>query len=340
LFIGILSSRTIADRLIDRFDLRKVYWTKTYMAARKKLSNHASFVEDKKSGLITITVDDRDRARATAMAGAYVEELDRLLSQVNDSASSREREFLEKRLASINVELDDASKKLSEFSSRNATLNPEDQAKAMLDSAALLEGQLIGAKSELSGLQQIYSDQNVRVRSLEAHIAELQQQLNAFGGKNYSGSTQLDANTLYPPIRQLPILGREYAVLYRRAKVDEAVFEFLTESYEIARVQEARDTPSVKVLDAARLPEKAAWPPRLLFALGGVGAGFLFSIGLILGGEYWASIDPREPYKAFWSRELLPSLRRRFASMGKRWRTPRSPFPGSSEPEDASRTDA
>jgi uncharacterized protein involved in exopolysaccharide biosynthesis len=301
LFVGILSSRTLSDRMVDRFDLRKVYWLKTYMAARKKLASRVTFQEDKKSGIIRITVEDRDRNRAAAMAQAYVEELDALLARVNTSAASRERAFLEQRLTAVHAELEDATKELSEFSSRNATLDPQDQGKAMLDAAAMLQGQLIAAKSELSGLQQIYTAENVRVRSLEAHISELEHQINTLGGKGYAGSATLDSNSLYPSIRQLPVLGREYLDLYRRAKVDEIVFELLTESYEMAKVQEAKETPSVKVLDAARVPERKSWPPRTWLALGGGFLGFLFASVWIVGAERWSVGDPNEPYRVLLS---------------------------------------
>jgi uncharacterized protein involved in exopolysaccharide biosynthesis len=309
LFIGILNSRTLADRMIDRFDLRKVYWLKTYAATRKKLASRVAFQEDKKSGIIRITVEDRDRMRATAMAQAYVEELDALLARVNTSAASRERVFLEQRLAAVHTELDNASKDLSEFSSHNATLDPQDQGKAMLDAAAMLQGQLIAAKSELSGLQQIYTPENVRVRSLRAHISELEQQVNALGGKGYAGSATLDSNSLYPSIRQLPVLGRQYLDLYRRAKVDETVFELLTESYEMAKVQEAKETPSVKVLDAARVPERKSWPPRHWLALGGGILGFLFASTWIVGSERWSLVGPNEPHKLFLSEISRDAMR-------------------------------
>jgi len=309
LFIGILGSRTVADRLIDRFDLRKVYWCKTYASTRKKLASRVAFQEDKKSGIIKITVEDRDRTRATVMAQAYVDELDALLAHVNTSAASRERAFLEKRLAGVNAELEDATKDLSEFSSRNATLDPQDQGKAMLDAAAMLQGQLIAAKSELSGLQQIYTSENVRVRSLQAHIFELEQQLNTLGGKGYAGSATLDSNSLYPSIRQLPVLGRQYLDLYRRAKVDETVFQLLTEAYEMAKVQEAKETPSVKVLDAARIPEKPNWPPRRwMVFLGGV-LGLLLASSWVVAIERWSEVDSNEPYKLFLS-EISRDARR------------------------------
>jgi capsule polysaccharide export protein KpsE/RkpR len=213
--------------------------------------------------------------------------------------------------------------------------DPEDQGKAMLDSAAVLEGQLIAAKSELGGLQEIYTAQNVRVRSLQAHISELEKQLNTFGGKSYTGSTTLDPSSLYPSVRQLPVLGREYAQLYRRAKVDETVFTFLTESYELAKVQEAKDTPSAKVLDAPRLPEKPDWPPRALFALSGALLGFLAMVSWILGVQYWSGLDPNEPYKAFLDHEVLPSLHRKLAPLDRGWQQILSRIRRSSEHQDA-----
>jgi uncharacterized protein involved in exopolysaccharide biosynthesis len=318
LFIGILNCRTLADRMIDRFDLRGVYWVKTYMAARKKLSSRVVFQEDKKSGIIRITVEDRNRARSTAMAQAYVEELNALLARVNTSAASREREFLEKRLTAVNGELQDATKTLSEFSSRNAILDPQDQGKAMLDSAAILEGQLIAARSELSGLQEIYTSENVRVRSLQAHIDALQKQLNAFGGKDYSGATTLDQNALYPSVRQLPVLGREYLNLYRTAKIDETVYELLTESYEMAKVQEAKETPSVKVLDAARLPERKSWPPRFLLTLAAALLGLILTSVWTLATKSWSEGDPNEPSRLFIAEVLLDAKRdwRKFRSRG------------------------
>ena len=297
LFVGVLGCRTIADRLIDRFDLRKVYWRKTYVSARRMLASRTNINEDRKTGIIEITVSDHDRQRAAALAQAYVDELNQLLSQVNNSAASRERAFLEQRLGVVHKELQDASQALSEFSSQNATLNPEDQGRAMVEAAAALQGQLIAAQSELSGLEQIYSPENVRVRSLKAHISELEQEINKFGGKNYSGSTTLGPDALYPSLRQLPVLGMRYADLYGRVKIDETVFALLTEEYEMARVEEAKQTPSVKVLDAAKVAERASWPPRFLLTFAGGMLGLFFSSCWVVVVELWNELDPNQPYK-------------------------------------------
>lgn len=297
--VGIIQCRTVADRLIDQFDLRKVYRKKTYLAARKELKSRTEVQEDKKTGIIEIKVSDHDRARSAAMAQAYVAELNQLLSQVNNTAASRERAFLEQRLASVHQELDTDAKNLSQFSSKNVTLDLDKQSEAMVQAAAVLQGQLIAAQSELSGLEQIYTSENVRVRSLRAHVAELQQQLDKVGGQNYTGATTLDPHALYPSLRQLPVLGVEYAELYRRVKIDETVLELLTKEYELARVEEAKQTPSVKVLDAPLPPEKKSWPPRTLLTILGTILGLVVGGCWIVAEEFWMELDPRHPHKEF-----------------------------------------
>ena len=120
---------------------------------------------------------DNNPKRAAAIAGSYVDELDTLMAELTTSSAHRERVFLEQRLAGVNQDLETAEKEFGQFASKNATLDITEQGKAMVMAAATLEGQLIAAQSELEGLKQIYTDSNVRVRSVEARISELRKQL-------------------------------------------------------------------------------------------------------------------------------------------------------------------
>src|SRR5262249_30111013 len=156
LFISILSSDAVQDRLINRFDLRREYWVSTYAAARKKLTAVTDFEEDKKSGVITVRVEDRDPDRSAAIAAAYVDELNHMVADLNTSAAHRERLFLEDRLNVVKQELDKSSKDFSEFSSSHSTLDLKEQGQAMVQAAATLQGQKIAAEAELRGLEQIY----------------------------------------------------------------------------------------------------------------------------------------------------------------------------------------
>ena len=269
--MDMLQGPTIQDNIIRRFDLRKVYWDKYWEDARKDLRKHTEVSEDRKSGVITVTVNDHDPGRAQQMAQAYVQALDGLVAQVSTSSARREREFIEQRLKVVKENLDSAAAEFSQFASKNGTLDVPSQTRAMVESEAQLEGNLVAAQSELEGLQQIYTNNNIRVRSLRARVGELKRQIeNMSGNKADLTADGSDIAGDFPSIRKLPLVGVEWANLYRETKIQETVYELLTEQYELAKVQEAKETPTVKVLDPARIPERKSFPPRLLITLLGI----------------------------------------------------------------------
>jgi len=301
LFMGILHSRTVEDRLVQRFDLKRVYRESLDEDARKRLSENTSISGDRKSGILTIAVTDRDPLRAQAIAKAYVDELNHLVTELSTSAAYRERVFLEERLKAVKLDLDQAAREFSQFASKNAAIDIKEQGRAMVEAAAAVEGELIAAESEMKGLEAIYTVNNARVRAVQGRITELRKQLKNMGGKSDDSSRESDGTTdsLYPSIRQLPILGVTYADLYRRTKIQETVFETLTQQYELAKVQEAKETPSVKILDAPNLPERKSFPPRLLIivlctCVVSAGGGLW-----VITRAQWQRVDAHNPRKVF-----------------------------------------
>jgi uncharacterized protein involved in exopolysaccharide biosynthesis len=313
LFVGMLQSQTIQDHLVEQFELKKVYRKRLLLDARTQLSDKTAVQEDRKSGIITITVTDRSPQRAAAIANAYVNELNTMVAQLSTSSAHRERIFLEGRLQSVRRDLDDAETQLAQFSSKNSTLDIQQQGKAMLDAAAGLAGQMIAAESELQGMRQIYTENNARVRELSARVAELRKELDKIGGMDSSvargGRSNADptlepvadtsADMPYPSIRQLPLLGAKYADYYRQAKIQETVYELLTQQNELAKVEEAKETPSVKVLDLAEIPEKKSYPPRLIVMLLGTLIALGLALARIVGTTRWHGIDPEDERKVF-----------------------------------------
>jgi uncharacterized protein involved in exopolysaccharide biosynthesis len=298
LFVGILGSQTVQDRPIDKFHLQRVYWDSKIEDARKDLATHTDVTEDRKTGIITIGVTDRDPKRAAAMARAYVDELDRLVAQVSTSSARREHIFLEGRLEKVKSDLDSAAKNFSAFASKNTAIDIPAQGKAMVEAAALLQGQLVAAQLQLSGLRQIYSDSNTRVRAAEAQVNELQKKLNEIGGAGTPNDVK-NENSLFPSIRKLPLLGVTYADLYRQTRIQETVYELLTQQYELAKVQEAKEIPTVKVLDPALVPTKRSFPPRTALAVLGTMLGIAAAMTWIVGEARWTAVGERDPRKVF-----------------------------------------
>jgi capsule polysaccharide export protein KpsE/RkpR len=304
--VGILNSRSVQDVIVNEFDLRKVYGQKRMEDARKILQKRSSISEDRKSGIITIAVQDGDAERSAKLAQAYVNDLNSRVANLTTSAAHRERVFLEERIGKVKEQLDEATLRLSQFSSKNKTLDPQIQGKAMLDAASALQGQLIAAETELSGLQQIYGSENYRVKAASAKVGELRSKLRGMSGSKQSGSVD-GGGQLYPSLEQLPLLGNTYYELSRQAKVDEAIYEVLIKQYELAKVEEAKELPSIKVLDEPVVPERKAFPPRLLIVICGTIFVFLCAAVWRLAREVWGRLEESDPVKVE-ARAWLASL--------------------------------
>lgn len=298
-YVEVLKSRTVQDRLINHFDLRARYRKSTYFEARKKLAKFTDVEEDKKSGVITLTVTDYEPKMAAQIANAYVDELNRLAVDLNTSSAHRERQFLEERLSTAKQDLARASAALSQFTSKNSMVDPQNEGRAVMDAAAQLQGELIATQTQLKGLQEIYSDDNVRVRTLKARIAELQSQLKKLVGQNNDSASQDSASwsAPYPSMHTLPGLGSRYAELYREAKIQEAVYAFVTQQFEMAKIQEAKELPIVRVMDAGVAPEKRSSPVRSLIVAGSVFGAFLLACLWVVGKYRWQQIPADDSYR-------------------------------------------
>jgi uncharacterized protein involved in exopolysaccharide biosynthesis len=299
LFVDLLKSGSIKGHLVDQFGLQKIYWKRYRQDTIKKLGRRTDVSEDRKSGVITITVTDNDRQRARDLAQAYLDQLDALLIRVNTSAARREREFIEQRLISVRADLEKSQMELSDFSSKNTTLDVKEQTKAMVEAGAKLQGELIAGRSELDSLEQIYGNSNVRVRATRARVGELEHELQKMTGSSDASSydTGQNSGALYPPLRQLPILAVRWADLYRKVRVSETVFELLTQQYEAARIEEAKSIATVSVIDPPGWPEKKSFPPRLIIILVLTAGSVFLTSGWLLSKERWLALDVRDPRK-------------------------------------------
>jgi len=310
LFAGILKSRTVQDDLATKFDLRKLYQHKRMEDTRKELESRTDIEVDRKTEMISIAVTDENARRAQAMAQEYVNELNQVVTSLNTGSAHRERVFLDERLGKVKKDLESSEKQFGQFASKNTALDIEAQSRAMISAGAALQGQLIATETELGELKTLYTPNNVRVREAEARAEELRRQIQKLGGKPGGSTTPAgdDSSALSPPMRELPLLGVSYADLYRKIKVQEAIFETLTQQDELAKVEEAKETPSVKELDPPQLPERKSSPHRLLITLAGTIIAGAFAIAWVLAGAQWEQTDPADPGKML-AQEVFHTMR-------------------------------
>jgi len=297
-FVGILGSRTVQEDLVRRFNLTSHYKKPLIEEACIRLQADTVIHEDPKSGIIALNVKADSPVLASNIAQGYVAELDRVVNNNSTSAARRERIFLEERLKGIKQDLDDSGKTLSQFSTKNRTIAMPSQAMAMVDAGLRMQAELVTARSELAELQQTYSEDNVRVRAARARVEELQSQMNKISGLNQASGSAANTNASdYPSVGELPALGLTYSDLERRVSIQEALWEALTKQYEAAKVQEAKEIPTVRVLDVANVPQHKSSPVRRLIVIVGTLLSLVVAFIAVLTNSAWEEMNAQDERK-------------------------------------------
>jgi uncharacterized protein involved in exopolysaccharide biosynthesis len=300
LFMDLLRSGTVTGKIVDRFNLRSEYGKRYKVDAVKVLLRRTSIAQDKKSGVLAIAVRDRSPARARDMAQAYLDELNAIVTRTSSSPAHQERIFLEHRLLAARDDLGRAQHALSDFSSTHGAIDLREQTRATVESQARVQGEIIATEAQLRSMQEIYGDQNVRVRGAQARIASLRRELAGLGGSSEPPTSSDDSAPAlsYLPLRQVPRLAVPYADLLREVHIQETVFDLLTQQYEMSRIQEAKDIPSVNVIDPPGIPEKKSFPPRTLLIFAFTCAAFFLSCAHVLLRHHYAQLNPLDARRA------------------------------------------
>lgn len=273
LWVGILNSQTVKDEIIKRFDLRKVYGKEKIEDARKALDKKVSISKTKEE-IILVSVDDEDPEVAARMANAFVEELDRINKQVVMSSGKRMRIFIEKRLLEAKDELGRIENEMKTFMETNRAVKLDEQSRVIIEAVGSIKGQLMAKELELQTLLSYAAPTNPQVEILQTQVKQLKEQMRELD----EGSGQKD---LFVPTSNIPRLTARYTTLLRDAKIQETLFELLTQQFEMAKIQESKDSPIIQVLDYAKPPEKKSKPKRGLIIVTATFASLLLSILLV-----------------------------------------------------------
>ena len=263
-FVSILKSRVMADEVIAKFNLRDRYREKTMVETRKDLEDHLRITVTKEK-VIKVAVEDHDPQVAADMANFYVANLDRLNRTVTVSKAGQNRAFIERRLHETMESMGKAEEALRDFQSKNKTVAVEAQAKVMIEAAAILQGQITAQEVQLQVMGSYLSSDNPDLARIRSNVEELKKQL-AIMGSGKDGKGIVLGDRLHPAMTNVPDLALQFGRLFRQVKVQETLFTLLTSQHEQAKIAEARDTPTVQVLDSA-VPADKRSRPRLLLNL-------------------------------------------------------------------------
>jgi len=294
LFVEIIKSRSVFDGVLKKEFIYKkdknnsqektllqLLKAKTLARGREKLNDKIS-VKASPEGIISVAVELNDRHLAADVANSLVSELDKINKEKSTSRAKNSRVYIENQLKLTEEKLKNASEQLVKFQEKYKAVSLEEQTKTAIEKAGELKGNILAKNVELGVALQTMKSDNVLIVQLKKEIEELEKQYNYL---QYGDGLALeDQKEFYIPFAEVPEVGLELAKLMREVKVQETVWELLNQQYYHAKIQEARDTPTIQVLDEAVPPELRTKPKRKLLVLISSFLAFILSI-------FWAFIS-------------------------------------------------
>jgi uncharacterized protein involved in exopolysaccharide biosynthesis len=260
-YIGILKSRSVADALIQRFKLKDLYDTDTLVATREALAKQVSITGDD-GGLINIVFDDEEAARAAAIANGYVEELDRLTRQIAITEAAQRRLFIERQIGLTQDKLAQAEDALKRTQERTGVIDLDNQGRAIIEAVAELKAKAAAKEVQIAGMRSFATAANPDLIRVRQELAGLQSQIARMERHDIAGNGDIMVAT-----GRMPEAGLEYLRKLREMKYQQAVYEMLAQQYEIARVDETRNSVVIQVVDPAVALDEETGPRRSLIVL-------------------------------------------------------------------------
>lgn len=297
-FANTLRSRLLARRVVQELDLIEAFEIgeddpgRALEKATNELQKRSS-VDVSDMMLISIQVTWKDPELAAATANAFLRELDKANQEFSLSSAKNAREFVEERLAGTEEELESAQLKLMEFQGRHGAIVLDEQSKATVEAVAQLEAQILAMEARRDALSATHTPSYSKVRELDQTIEAYRNKVRGLTGSSAARDDSAAAGPrlsledgVFIPLGDVPEIAAEYARLLLDVKTQEQVFGLLTQQHEQLEIEEAKDVPTIQVLDEAFPPIRKSKPIRSLIMVVAAILGFLGALAIALVMNY------------------------------------------------------
>ena len=287
LYVGMLKSRTVADNLIKRFDLNKYYDQPYQSATRKRLATETTIVAGK-DGIITVEVDDKDPKRAADLANACVDELFKLTTVLAVTEASQRRLFFERQLDLARVNLIKAETDAKKALEQGGLSAVDVQGRTAVETAARLRAQISVKEVQIGAMRTFAAEGNPELKLAQQEIEVMKRELARSEGATGHKTVQ--------PVAEKSS-GIDNLGLLRNVKYYETMYGLLAQQYETAKLDEAKDSAIIQVMDKAIEPDRKSKPKRSLIVL-------LSALVALFAAAAWAfaleAVEKakNDPYKA------------------------------------------
>lgn len=277
MYVGMLKSRTVEDAMVQNFGLMSEYHSRFASDARKSFEHHVTVDGSGKDGLIHISVQDRNPARAAMLANGYVDQFRKLSGHLAITEASQRRLFFEQQLEQAKDNLASAEENLRQTEQNTGLIQLDSQARALIESAASIRAQIAAKEVQIQAMRTFATNENAQLIQAQEELDGLRAQLAKLGGSDMGS----DIGLLVPK-GKVPSAGLEYVRKLRDVKYYETVFDILARQFEAAKLDEAKQGTVIQVVDAAVPPDKKSSPYRALIVAAATAAGFVIGIVIVL----------------------------------------------------------
>jgi tyrosine-protein kinase Etk/Wzc len=310
-FAAILKSRAVVEPVIKEENLLKIYGVRKMEDGLREFFSHLQ-VKVENEGIISIQFEDKNKDRAARVANLLVEELDQVNRMTSTSKAKNARIFIEERLNQTQTNLKAAEDSLKSFQERNKAIVLDEQMKASVQAAAELKAEMTSAEIQMNVLGKNMLPDHPQIQQLRTRINEIRRQLSMLESGSQNAK---DSKVLGVPFSQAPSLSLELARFTREVKIQEKLFELLTQQYEQYKIEETKDTPTVQVLDRAFPPETKYKPKRATMILIAGIAGLFLSVIFSFSLEYIERTKRKQPEEYKKIEEMISVVRKDLAGL-------------------------
>ena len=284
IFIDILESNFLVDKIIDRFNLMEEYNQKYRLSARKAvLKNFEAEADTKGSGIITVSYKHNDPNRATEILNAFIEELQKKTQDMSFSYETQKRVFYESHLAESQQELVEAEEALMKYQQTSGAIALDQQTSKLIEAMSNLRAQIAAKNSEIATLKSYLTSNNPRVKLAQSQLESIQRELKKLEEEQKWTADRTLANEGMLLVGEIPEAGLESQRLARNVNVARGKYEFMRGQYESARLGESSEFSTVAVIDPPIPPDFRDGPSRTRITLIWAFVGFFVPTGWISG---------------------------------------------------------
>jgi uncharacterized protein involved in exopolysaccharide biosynthesis len=307
MYVSLFRSRTVEDAVIEHFGLMRRYRKKNMVDTRKAFEERSTVIIGVKDNLIRVDITDRDPRLAAELVNAYVDEFRKNSDTLAITEASQRRRFFQQQLLEAEANLAAAEDAFKRTQQSTGVLQIDSQAKALIESAAVLRAQVAAKEVQLQSMRSFATEDNPQYAMAEQELDALKSQL-----AKLSGTEQNNGSDIIVPGGNIPQAGLEYLNKLRDVRYYETIEELIAKQFELAKLDEAREGAIVQVADVAVPPDKKSAPHRALIVVLMTLIAFVIAVLWVLSAERWQQMlrDPEKGAKVGLVRQALFNSRR------------------------------